>query len=697
MTATFPAITGTGGAVQFTTSGSRSVAFDTLTTAAQAQPFTTSSMAAGTAIQPRTAYSTPTLASGTYQVYSIDFTPEVDPTPAGYFWALQFGTSGGDGGYFGMQTLGSGLPGKCAVFSIANAISGTGSGIVTNEFDGAPGVSTRLTYNWQPGRTYRFVMTRGSDDGTGRLWSVDVTDLTTSTTTAVATIKVPSAWGALTNSPIIFSEHYGPSVTSCSMVRYSSVRWENLSVTPLGGGTAVTPSAWVHTWDNSSPCSDGTSTTLAAGIRQQMGATAPAKLLVEAWSANNLTYLGDLDESFGRSFQDELSGLGRGQVSVLSATNDASLDPGVLRFKVATPEQLATTGGVYAFASRVEQKQWRYDQGEDSTRGFTLSGRGLVSAWEDAVVFPYGGINSRPISDSREFTWTSPELDTSGWASAVTVISGLAPNDRVSPPTPDPWFPPKGWSSVLSGSDWIWSRNASAGTPEGASLFRTTFSLASADRVAIFYTASSRCRVWIDGVLLTSGWTSEPNEESFLFAHRATPYCSSGTHYLAVEAESKAWTPTLPGVARGILNVAVHSGGGSGVAYASGNLLVGTSSSWKTLDYPTVYPAPTPGRIVRQLLEEAQARGALTGWALGCTDTVDSAGQPWSVDQAQVFRIGQTYADVLRQMADASIEFRARPAGLVLDLYRKDAVITTGGPTFTIGTNLAELEEDQPK
>ena len=62
-----------------------------------------------------------------------------------------------------------------------------------------------------------------------------------------------------------------------------------------------------------------------------------------------------------------------------------------------------------------------------------------------------------------------------------------------------------------------------------------------------------------------------------------------------------------------------------------------------------------------------------------------------------MFRIGQTYADVLRQMADTSIEFRARPVGLVLDVYRKDAVITTGGPTFTIGTNIAELEEDQPK
>jgi hypothetical protein len=62
-----------------------------------------------------------------------------------------------------------------------------------------------------------------------------------------------------------------------------------------------------------------------------------------------------------------------------------------------------------------------------------------------------------------------------------------------------------------------------------------------------------------------------------------------------------------------------------------------------------------------------------------------------------VFRVGQTYADVLRQMADTSIEYRAQAAGLRLDVYRKGTVTTPNAATFTIGSNLAELEEDQPK
>ena len=74
-------------------------------------------------------------------------------------------------------------------------------------------------------------------------------------------------------------------------------------------------------------------------------AFSPATMLVEAWSADNGTYLGALDESYGRSFQDELSGMGRGQASVLSSSANASIDARVLRFKIATPQQLATTGG----------------------------------------------------------------------------------------------------------------------------------------------------------------------------------------------------------------------------------------------------------------------------------------------------------------------------------------------------------------
>jgi hypothetical protein len=101
--------------------------------------------------------------------------------------------------------------------------------------------------------------------------------------------------------------------------------------------------------------------------------------------------------------------------------------------------------------------------------------------------------------------------------------------------------------------------------------------------------------------------------------------------------------------------------------------------------------------VLSTLLTEAQARGALTGWTLSCTNTTDSAGQPWGDTDPFVFRVGQTYLECLRQMADSSIEFRARNVGKVLDVYRKDTVTMATGQTFSSAAgNLLELEENQP-
>lgn len=407
-------------------------------------------------------------------------------------------------------------------------------------------------------------------------------------------------------------------------------------------------------------------------------------LTVEGWNAANDTLVTTFTDSFDRQFQDGLSDTGSGQVSVLATDTVLSSGANVVRFKVAD---------TYAFAIRLERKQLRtVAPGEEGDQVAELSGRGLIAEWEDAVVYPYGGLSQRPISDSRAFTWASPELSTAGWPVAVTELSGLSTQDKVDPPLHAPWFPPLGWPSNDLAPSWIWSRGQnSTQMPAGSSLFRSTFTASSTGRVSIFYTADSRCRVWLDGVLL-SDWTSQPNERSFLNAYRSTPVVSAGDHTIAIEADSQAWVESLPGIIRGIVVCAVYTGGVGGTFNSSSRLLK-TDSSWKCLDYPTVYPAPTPGKILSTLLAEAQARGALTGWTLGCTDTVDSAGQPWPVDAAYVFRVGDTYLSALKALADVSIDFRARPVGKVLDVWVKDTVTQATNLVFTAGTDIMELEE----
>ena len=77
------------------------------------------------AVAPTGTYTDIAWPSGDHDRYVWRLRPLLDPTPDGYFWAHQFGwRDGGPAGYVGLQTLGSGLAGKCAVFSIgAGAIA----------------------------------------------------------------------------------------------------------------------------------------------------------------------------------------------------------------------------------------------------------------------------------------------------------------------------------------------------------------------------------------------------------------------------------------------------------------------------------------------------------------------------------------------------------------------------------------------
>jgi len=405
-------------------------------------------------------------------------------------------------------------------------------------------------------------------------------------------------------------------------------------------------------------------------------------LTVEMWNAANTSLVSSLASSFDRGFQDELSSTGSGNCSVLASDPDA-FTAGVLRYKL---------DDTYAFAARVERTEITYvSEGEEANQIVSFNGRGLVSEFEDAIVYPLGGTAARPISDERAFSWASPELSTTGWRPVTVAVAGVAIQDTLDPPLHAPWFPPAGWPADLTPS-WIWSRGQGVTSmPDGASLFRSSFTMPADGRASLFYTADSRCRIWVDGILLED-WTSQPNERSFLFTHRATPYLTAGTHYVAIEAESRPWLETISGVSRGIVLAAGYTGGVGGTFNTSTRLFK-TDSTWKCLDYPAVYPAPTPGKILSTLLAEAQARGALTGWSLGCSNTADSAGRPWPVDAAYTFRIGQSYLDVLRQMADVSIDFSARPVGKVLDVYIKDTVLVATGETFSAGVNLTELQE----
>jgi hypothetical protein len=95
----------------------------------------------------------------------------------------------------------------------------------------------------------------------------------------------------------------------------------------------------------------------------------------------------------------------------------------------------------------------------------------------------------------------------------------------------------------------------------------------------------------------------------------------------------------------------------------------------KVAAYPSQIPGMTPGRVVRLLKEEAQARGVLMP-ELGFTDTTDSAGQPWPYPSIST-RVGTDYFTVLREMAATYIDFTMRVGSFTLDMWNLGGQGTT--------------------
>jgi hypothetical protein len=107
--------------------------------------------------------------------------------------------------------------------------------------------------------------------------------------------------------------------------------------------------------------------------------------------------------------------------------------------------------------------------------------------------------------------------------------------------------------------------------------------------------------------------------------------------------------------------------------------------------YPTSPPGFTPGAIIRILLEEAQARGALADVTLGFTDSVDSASASWPVSPDVVFRVGLDGLSMLRQLAETYVDALMAPDALRLDAWGYGTKGVASGVTFDAAVNLTEL------
>ncbi len=205
-----------------------------------------------------------------YTTFVWQVTPLVDPTPAGYFWAHQYGFKNGDGGYTGLQSQGSrrkdGSIGKLAIFSLWDTTVSQGPACGNFSGEGI-GQSCSIAYDWIAGRTYSLRVARMSADSTGTWWGSWVKDTVTQTETFIGQIKLPLAWGKLNEWSVVWTENFAPSITDCSQLIHSSVRFG----TPIADGN-VRPSSRLNHLSNPPGCPGSSITNVPAGVQQDMGA-----------------------------------------------------------------------------------------------------------------------------------------------------------------------------------------------------------------------------------------------------------------------------------------------------------------------------------------------------------------------------------------------------------------------------------------
>lgn len=401
------------------------------------------------------------------------------------------------------------------------------------------------------------------------------------------------------------------------------------------------------------------------------------------------TLIVNLDQSFERTWQDQINECGSGSLKILNDDADySSIQMGdLIRFSVQ---------GYAAFT--MIARDWQIDtlvEGEEADELTTISGPGILSVLDEAVVYPSRGVGVTPIETDRVFNWTSPDYDDTDWPTAIS-ISDVISAQALFPGSPTGWpYLPFGHnffgadvgvSTPIIGPPGASNRTA----PIGACFYRGSFTTGDDAFVTICVTADDAADVYIDGQLILQvggvDQTAVTNPALWLTA---------GTHNIA------AFVTNLP--APGQADPTDYNPTGLAIAGYSANaagkpvwLLFTTDDTWKVCAYPPAVPGMTPGEVIRHCVTEAQTRGSLTGVTLNFDDDVDSAGNAWPNVTDISTKVGTDYLTFFREISATYFDFWMEPASLTLWAWAKDTRGVASGVTLAATTspatsNLASL------
>lgn len=292
------------------------------------------------------------------------------------------------------------------------------------------------------------------------------------------------------------------------------------------------------------------------------------------------------------------------------------------------------------------------------------SGRGHGALLERYVIHPTLGFDSRPIEDDRTFGWPSPQyVITAAWVGPALVSD--IPNAKAN------WgFAGSAlWDANYPDDDAIvvWGAPGDINdAPVGEVYYRGTFAVVAAGTYELDVGIDNFGEVYVDGQLVASPGQDDGSTNGFAQTTRVKIDLSVGGHVIAIHAvNAQGGAGNNPGgFAWSLFTL---DGSGQRIAMVTNTRHALTQL---VLSYPLSAPGMTPGLILRTIVDEAQAEGALPWLALGFDDIHDSAGSPWPLISTFSTKVGTDFLTVLRQMAGSIIDWEMSPGAFQLRAWR---------------------------
>ena len=302
-------------------------------------------------------------------------------------------------------------------------------------------------------------------------------------------------------------------------------------------------------------------------------------------------------------------------------------------------------------------------------------GEGCKIWLDDATVKPETGLD--PLSgDTRSFNFSSMQSDwynPAAWINPTIVGSA---HDAASP-----WgIYPKTFPSN-SGAKWIWVEPFNTDAGKATCYFRFTYNVTIPGQYCIYAACDNYISIWVDGELLAT--SDEKDMTSWHEATKVIVPLTVGTHVIAFTGRNE----THPGFNPAGLIMALMRWEGDTEYHVAAS----GSGSWKCLPYPATAPGWTPGNVLLQLLNEAEARGVLfPSWFTPTfTSVLDSNGVAWPQSLDWTYDVEESLLSVVSKLEETGMDF-----WFDLDTMEINAVAQRGVNRTEFPTTLQEVRRN---